>query len=240
MNLLRGPVSLAYHGVNAVGDGDDPIRLINHPDTLAAHVRLLTRLRYRFVHAEALIGARPRAAVLTFDDGLADGLTVTAPLLEKLGATGTFYVCPGWFGGRHPLVEGDAATLLDAEGVRELRARGMSIGSHTMTHEDLRKLSDAELEAQLRDSKAALEEVLREPCRTLAYPYGLYDDRVIAATARAGYELAFAWQPVKWRRHCAPRLPAPPRHGARRLALKLAGLRVPDKVWGRLRGLPPA
>ena len=61
-----------------------------------------------------------------------------------------------------------------------------------------------------------------EPCRTLAYPYGLYDERVVRAAGEAGYELAFGWLPGPWRPLEAPRLPAPPRHGARRLSLKLA------------------
>jgi peptidoglycan/xylan/chitin deacetylase (PgdA/CDA1 family) len=226
MNLARGPVSLAYHGVNVVSSADDPVRLINDPATLAAHVRLLQRLRYRFVTAEHLIAGRGRVAALTFDDGLADGLEVAAPLLERLGAVGTFYVCPGWFGGSHPLVEGDAARLLDADGVRELQRRGMEIGSHTMTHEDLRLLSDAELDAQLRDSKGALEEVTGRPCRTLAYPYGLYDERVVAAAGRAGYELAFAWQPVRWHALSAPPACAYPTG----CGASCAGCRMPEYI----------
>jgi peptidoglycan/xylan/chitin deacetylase (PgdA/CDA1 family) len=240
VNLVRGPVVLAYHGVNVVSDAQDPIRLVNSPATLEAHIRLLKRLRYRFVTAGELDGARDRVAALTFDDGWEDGLTVVAPLLERHGIRGTFYICPGWFGGHHSRVEGDAGRLLDSEGVRELRERGMEVGSHAMTHPDLRLLDDGTLAQELEDSKAALEEATGRAVRTLAYPYGLHDDRVAAAAGRAGYERAFAWQPGPWQRLSLPRLPAPPRHGATRLALKLGGLRIPDRVWGKLRGLPEA
>jgi peptidoglycan/xylan/chitin deacetylase (PgdA/CDA1 family) len=103
----------------------------------------------------------------------------------------------------------------------------MELGSHTMSHPDLRKVGDDDLASELEGSKAAIEKITGRPCRTLAYPYGLYDDRVIAATAAAGYDLAFAWLPGPWERLAAPRMPAPPRHGALRLAVKLAGIRRP-------------
>jgi peptidoglycan/xylan/chitin deacetylase (PgdA/CDA1 family) len=101
----------------------------------------------------------------------------------------------------------------------------MELGSHSLSHPDLRKLDDAELSRQLEESKAAVEQITGRPCRTLAYPFGLYDERVVAAAGAAGYELAFAWLPGPWRPLEAPRLPAPPRHGAGRLGLKLLGVR---------------
>ena len=78
-------------------------------------------------------------------------------------------------------------------------------------------------------SKAAVEELTGRPCRTFAYPYGLHDERVTRAVADAGYELAFTWLPGPWRPLEAPRLPAPPRHGAARLAVKLLGVRRPGR-----------
>ena len=53
----------------------------------------------------------------------------------------------------------------------------------------------------------------------------------------AGYELALAWQLRRGHDQLAVgRLPGPPRNGAGLLALKLAGLRVPERVSRRLRG----
>jgi peptidoglycan/xylan/chitin deacetylase (PgdA/CDA1 family) len=148
-----------------------------------------------------------------------------APLLERLGVRGTFYVSPGLLGRQHPQVAGDEGRLLDADEAGALAEAGMELGSHAMSHRDLRLLDDDELAGELQDSKAAVEKITGRPCRTLAYPYGLYDERVTQAAAAAGYELAFAWLPGPWKPLAAPRLPAPPRHGALRLALKLAGLR---------------
>jgi peptidoglycan/xylan/chitin deacetylase (PgdA/CDA1 family) len=229
-------VILCYHGIGDASEEDDPRRIVTSPGHFEAHLRHLLRRGYRFATAAQLLaGGRPRrprrgTAVLTFDDGFADAVDVVAPMLRRHGLRATFYVNPGLLGTQHDLVGGAAGRLLDAEGVRELHAAGMELGSHAMTHRDLRTLGDAELAEELVASRAAIERLTGVPCRTLAYPYGLYDRRVARAAADAGYELAFAWLPGPWRALAAPRLPAPPRHGAARLALKLAGIRRPGRM----------
>jgi peptidoglycan/xylan/chitin deacetylase (PgdA/CDA1 family) len=230
--LARPPVVLCYHAINDVSDADDPRRIVTSPRHFEAHLLHLLRRGYRFATAEEVIGGGPApgTAVLTFDDGFADALEVAVPILVRHGIAATFYLNPGRLGDRHELVRGAAGRLLDAAGARALRAAGMELGSHAMTHADLRTLGDAELAAELGGSRAAIERLTGVPCRTIAYPFGLYDRRVAAAAAAAGYELAFAWVPGPWRPMAAPRLPAPPRHGARRLALKLAGVRRPGRV----------
>ena len=191
----------------------------------------LRRIGYRFVTAEQLLDRdlflKPRAGtgVVTFDDGWRDGVTAVVPLLQRLGLQATFFVCPGRWGGQHPDVDGEPGRLLDEREARQLFAAGMELGSHSMLHPDLRTLPDDALRAELTSSKSAIEDITGRPCRTFAYPYGLYDDRVERAVEDAGYELAFAWQPGPWRQFAVPRMPAPPRHGALRLALKLAGIR---------------
>lgn len=170
-------------------------------------------------------GPPPRTAVLTFDDGWRDGLTVVAPMLRRLGLSATFNVCPGMWGGQHQFVAGEAGRLLDRDDALQLAGAGMEVGSHTMSHPDLRALDDDALREEVTASKAAVEELTQRPCRTLAYPFGLFDDRVERAAAAAGYEVALAWQPGgPWRQFAMPRMPGPPRHGAGRLALKLLGL----------------
>jgi peptidoglycan/xylan/chitin deacetylase (PgdA/CDA1 family) len=226
--ILARPVVLVYHGVASAGDEQDPRRLLVSPEHLEAHVRLLKRRGYNFVPAGQLTGSggpQGRTASLTFDDGWRNWLTTALPVLERLDVRGTFFVCPGLFGAMHPDVSGEAGALLDESEARALYEAGMELGSHSLSHPDLRRLSDDELAVELRGSKEAVEAITGEPCRLFAYPYGLYDERVLKAVAAAGYELAFVWLPGPWRPLEAPRLPAPPRHGAGRLVLKLLGLR---------------
>ena len=225
---LRRPVVLAYHGVGDADDGADPNRLVISQRHLEAHIRFLRARSYRFLTAGELAPNHPppsATAVLTFDDGWRSSLTAALPLLERLGVRATFFVTPGLLGAQHPDVEGEAGRLLDESEARALHDAGMELGSHTLSHPDLRLLDDAELRREVEESKRSLERLTGEPCRVFAYPYGLFDARVERAVAAAGYDLAFAWLPGPWRALAVPRLPAPPRHGAPRLALKLVGLR---------------
>jgi peptidoglycan/xylan/chitin deacetylase (PgdA/CDA1 family) len=160
-------------------------------------------------------------AVVTFDDGWRDAITNAVPVLARHDASATFFVCCGWFGGQHPEVPGENGRLMSRTDISELVQHGMTVGSHSMTHRDLRGLDDAELKKEVRDSKAILEDVTGIPCRLFAYPFGLFDARVEHAVEAAGYDAAFAWSPGPWRRYAVPRMPAPPRHGPSRLGLKL-------------------
>jgi peptidoglycan/xylan/chitin deacetylase (PgdA/CDA1 family) len=232
---LLAPLTLAYHGVNTIDPADNAMELVMAPAYLESQVRFLQRLGYRFATAEEVAATgRPQArgtAVLTFDDGWRDALTVVAPLLTRLGVRATFYVNPGLWGGRHQLVTGDAGRLLSADEARALVCdAGMELGAHSMRHDDLRTLDDATLAADLADGKAAVEEVTGRPCATLAYPFGAYDERVQRATAAAGYTLAWAWLPGPWTPLAAPRLPGPTRSGAARLAVKMTGVRRTQAV----------
>ena len=113
-------------------------------------------------------------------------------------------------------------------------AAGMELGSHTETHPDLRRLGDEELRRELgglegeRSRRSPASRAGPSPTPTAS------PTSVCAAAARdAGYELALGWQPGPWHAFDVPRLPAPPRHGAGRLALKLLGVAAPKEVGVR-------
>ena len=229
--LLHPPVVLAYHGISAAAR-DHGSRLLIDPEDLRSHVTMLQRRGYELRTAGELApdaeqGPPPRTAALTFDDGWLDALTTVAPLLERLGARATFYVNPGRWGAQHPDVSGEPGRLLDADQARALHERGMELGSHSRDHAVLTALDDAALADDLAASKAAIESLTGEPCATLAYPFGIYDERVERAARAAGYELCFGWLPGPWKRFAAPRLPPPTRAGAWALRLKMRGVHKP-------------
>ena len=216
-----------HHGVDSVDDLCDPARLTVSPDHLRSQLRLLQRLGLRFETVEQLIagGGRRRRAAVTFDDGLRNNLTVATPLLQELNIRATFYVCPGLWGEQHEDISGPAGRLLTEDEAAAMHSEGMELGAHSLTHRDLRGLGDEELRRDLAACKEQIEAITGAPCRTLAYPFGLYDSRVERAAAQAGYEVALRWNPGPWRPYALPRLPGPPRHGGGRLALKLLGVR---------------
>jgi peptidoglycan/xylan/chitin deacetylase (PgdA/CDA1 family) len=81
--------------------------------------------------------------------------------------------------------------LADWDMLREMRAGGISIGSHTRNHALLPNEPDAVLENELRGSRRVLEERLDARVELLAYPDGRFDRRVVRAVAAAGYRFAF-------------------------------------------------
>jgi peptidoglycan/xylan/chitin deacetylase (PgdA/CDA1 family) len=202
------PLVLAYHSIHEPEPGVDAPDVIVSPRTLERDLRGLQADGYRFLAAGELPGGPPPpgTAVLTFDDGWRDSLTVTAPLLTRLGIRATFFLCPGLFGNHEPRM-GSAGWVLTESEARELHAAGMELGAHSMTHPDLRALDDRALDSELADSKAAVEEIAGSECRTLAYPFGVHDERVRRAARRAGFGLAFAYSPGPWDPMAAPRIP---------------------------------
>ena len=130
---------------------------------------------------------------VTFDDGYASIAALAAPIFAGLRVPMTVFVVAGAVGQTNiwDQRQGDREErILSREALRALAAEGMEIGSHTLTHAHLPQLADAELRAEVADSKARLEDLLGCPVSGFAYPYGELDARVRAAVIAAGYSYA--------------------------------------------------
>ena len=68
--------------------------------------------------------------------------------------------------------------FVDRGQVRELRAAGHVVGSHSHTHPVMTRLSDAELREEWTRSRAILEEILGETVTALSIPTGFTSERV--------------------------------------------------------------
>ncbi len=131
---------------------------------------------YAATQGTAELPAKPVA--ITFDDGGADCYSVAYPILREHGFTATFFVITGYVGN---------GSCMTWDQLREMRAAGMDIESHTYSHPDLRKLDAARLAQELRESRAALVRELGASACFLSYPEGRFDGRVVAAAKAAGY-----------------------------------------------------
>ncbi len=150
------------------------------PELFRAGLRRLADDGYRaldLLEAAALVrageGFPPKSIVLTFDDGYASVHEEALPLLVDLSWTATVFVPTESIGGR----SAGGWPLVGTGALRELIAAGFSIGSHTVSHPDLTRSTDAEVLSELRDGKERLEDLLGEPVRSFAYPFGRYDAR---------------------------------------------------------------
>ena len=80
---------------------------------------------------------------------------------------------------------------LSWEMLAEMRAAGMTIGSHSRTHAFLAKESDERARDETATSRRVLYENLGAPAEVFSYPGGSFNRSVIRAVADAGYRYAF-------------------------------------------------
>lgn len=131
---------------------------------------------------------------ITFDDGYLDNLEVAAPILKRHGLPATFFVTTGFIGSATvPFWDHDLPSRMgwmNWDQVRELAAMGFDIGSHTVSHINM-KLADAPVIAsELQASKRQLEEELRRDINLFAYPFGGeqdISDSAVELVRQAGY-----------------------------------------------------
>ena len=219
-------VVLCYHAVSR----DWPAALSVQPDVFERQLTFLSKRGYRGIPAsEALEAPSGRTVVITFDDAYRSVLECAKPILDRLDMRASIYVptdwpdrggpmsWPGiahWVGTEH---EHELACL-SWEELRSLEDAGWEVGSHTCSHPRLAELaSEDEIAPELEASRRTCEERLQRPCRSIAYPYGSYDERVVAAAERAGYDFGLT-------------LPHG-LHGPRPLAWPRIGIYHADRNW---------
>jgi peptidoglycan/xylan/chitin deacetylase (PgdA/CDA1 family) len=134
---------------------------------------------YAALSGEGTLPGKPVA--ITFDDGGKDNYSVAYPILQRHGFRATFFVITGYVGNR---------LCMTWDQLREMRAGGMDIESHTVWHPDLRRVTPQRLAGEMGQARAMLRRELGTDARFLSYPYGRYNDTVIAAAQAAGYRAA--------------------------------------------------
>ena len=131
---------------------------------------------YAFLKGARGLPSKP--VVLTFDDGYADFYTTALPILRSHDFRATAYVVSGFVGWPGYMT---AAQVLEAD------RSGIEIGSHTVNHSNLARLSYGAVRSQLVDSKLFLERLLGHPVVAFCYPSGKFNSTVAWQVADAGF-----------------------------------------------------
>ena len=205
-------VVLCYHAVSP----DWPAQMSVTPERFEQQLQLLVGRGYRgatFAQAATAPPHRKTLAV-TFDDGLRSVLERAFPLLERLGLPATVFVPTDLVGVERAaeLAAASSAGLsgpyedelrpLDWDELRQPSGRGLG---DRLAHPHARAADDARRRGARRRARrveGAARGRARAPCRTLAYPFGEADERVIAAAGAAGYDAACGL-PTSFRRATA-------------------------------------
>jgi peptidoglycan/xylan/chitin deacetylase (PgdA/CDA1 family) len=153
------------------------------PEILDSQMKWLGDNNYKVISLDELIsglkgktGLPAKPVVLTFDDGPADQYVNALPILKKYGFTATFYIIADKVG---------AEGYMSWPQVQELVKAGMTIGSHSVTHPDLKRLNEQGLESELADSQKIISQKLGITVKHFCYPGGSFNQFVANQTAKS-------------------------------------------------------
>ena len=123
-------------------------------------------------------GSGEKLVAITFDDGCETDLLIAAPVLNEHSFGATFYVVAGLLG---------QPGYLSISQLRALSESGFEIASHSMTHSYLKNLNEAQLRAEIFDSKDRLEQLIGSRVDHFSCPGGRWESRVSELAKQAGY-----------------------------------------------------
>ncbi|MEO8367682.1 MAG: polysaccharide deacetylase family protein [Candidatus Solibacter sp.] len=156
------------------------------PDLFRRQMESLAESGVKVVPLEAIFD-NPGAVAITFDDGFANVAAYATPVLERLGLPATIFVVSGYCGQHNNWPTQPAGIpqmpLMDWAGLRRLPSL-FSFGAHTVNHPDLSTLSPAEVEREVKDSRAEIQHQTGRAVSTFAYPYGSMNATAAALVRR--------------------------------------------------------
>jgi len=193
--IYRVPI-LMYHYVENIQNKQDKIRLELNipPNVFEQQVRTLSDAGYTFMTAKELgqviegkeqLPKKP--VLLSFDDGHWDFATVVLPILEKYHAKATVYVISGFIGG---------SDFMTSQELQEVIKSGIvDVGAHTVHHISLRGRPQSEVQYEIDQSKAMLEQDYHIQVVSFAYPDGRFDQQAIQIVQNDGFTTAVSTAP---------------------------------------------
>ena len=124
-----------------------------------------------------------KSVIISFDDGWSAQEGVVRAELEPRGLHAVFFVYTAAVGATP-----NNSGYISWEQLRILESAGHEVQSHTVSHGRLTDMPPSQLDREMRESRAMIEREMHHPVKVIAYPFGIYDERVMRAASAAGYE----------------------------------------------------
>ena len=124
-----------------------------------------------------------KSVIISFDDGWSAQESVVRAELEPRGMHAVFFVYTAAVGATP-----NNSGYISWEQLRILESAGHEVQSHTVSHGRLTDMPPSQLDREMRESRATIEKEMHHPVKVIAYPFGIYDERVMRAASAAGYE----------------------------------------------------
>jgi peptidoglycan/xylan/chitin deacetylase (PgdA/CDA1 family) len=182
---------LCYHQIrNWNGSDSKQARdYIIEEDNFRAQMKMLADSGYHTVLPDELLSYLEKGTplpekpvMLTFDDTDDDQFTIARPELDKYKFKGVFFLMTVSIG---------RPKYMTKEQIKQLSDEGHTIGAHTWDHHMVTKYTDVDYPIQLQKPKETIEKIIGKPVRHFAYPFGLWNEKIIQPVKDAGYTSAY-------------------------------------------------
>src|SRR5271163_2287985 len=146
---------LTYHSVsgNLFGQSHPYSQINTTPEMFPTQMRWLRSAGYHSIGLpemiEGLANSREmsKKVAITFDDGYRDLYLEGLPVMKQCGFTATIFLATDRI--RETPMRFEGVDYLTWADVRELHKEGMTFGSHTVTHPDLRSMEPEQIDYEL-------------------------------------------------------------------------------------------
>ncbi len=163
---------LCYHRIEDGKKGDYTVSTA----TFNAHIKALSDSGYHSVLPGQLYDylvynkALPEKPVMiTFDDSRVEHAEIAAPVLEKYGFRGVFFIMT---------ITYNKKNYMTTDQIADLAKAGHVIGLHSWDHTMVTKYNDpADWDKEVVQPKAKLEKIINMPVEYWAYPNGVFDHK---------------------------------------------------------------
>lgn len=178
---------LNYHSIGGHSLGDSRNMFTTTFEMFKQHIEYLLSLTdIQLIDINNLYIPSDKLKVLiTFDDGYIDNYSLVAPYLVEKKIPFTIFIATDY-------VKNSFKRFMSPFDLLDLSKNPyINIGSHGKSHTRLTNCNNTKLTFELRESKQYLEDLIGKEVKSIAYPYGDYDARVIEYAKNNGYTIGF-------------------------------------------------
>ena len=163
---------LCYHRIADGKKGDYTVSLA----TFSEHMKLLADSGYHSINPAQLYdylvynhNLPSKPVMITFDDSRAEHSEIAAPVMEKYGFKGVFFIMT---------ITCNKKNYMTTQQIAGLAKEGNTIGLHSWDHTMVTKYKEsADWQKQIVAPKEKLEKIVDRPIECWAYPNGVYDHK---------------------------------------------------------------
>ena len=131
------------------------------------------------IHLDRFPGGKMKALTMSYDDGKVQDRRLVQ-IFNQYGIRGSFHLNSGSLG---------KGGYLEASEIRELFA-DHEVSAHSVTHPYLTHISNETLVSEIMEDRRNLEAWVGYPVRGMSYPFGAWNDVVLARLPAFGIEYA--------------------------------------------------